>query len=444
MRGSSSETSGVWERWNRWSNRKRLQNEWRQLWTLNFSRNWSQELINKFIKQQWRTENVIHKYQKVSYRATTEEWCSHNSFSTQECSDRFASEKAMEKASLDWSFLHCFFRCDYKVLGISANAQEADIKQAHRKLALLYHPDKKQQAGAAFIAHGKRELRHFMARANNKASQLKAQEQKEERRKKREERQVIAKQQARQKMERQREKRERRAAKDKAEISKEAEKDEAEKKCLRRTRRWLKQTMPKQRPRQRRKQLRRKWWRPKSMTKPGRRQKKNAAGLAKEELQKMKYRARQSVQCLVDLKTSQNEAVLVKEAVEKFQMVQEAVAKAADAAGPFLMAEEEPKASAPNHGNVMTTSGEQFHAESSKSSWNCLSLVITFPWLGADEQFHEELFAIVSQEQRGDGSAWWSWWSWCCCLARQKWAEANDAFTADATSTSLSNLLMLI
>ena len=92
--------------------------------------------------------------------------------------------------------------------------------------------------------------------------------------------------------------------------------------------------------------------------------KKNAAGLAKEELQKMKYRARQSVQRLVDLKTSQNEAVLVKEAVEKFQTVQETVAKAADAEGPFLMAEEEPKASAPNHGNVMTTSGEQFHAES--------------------------------------------------------------------------------
>ena len=142
--------------------------------------------------------------------------------------------------------------------------------------------------------------------------------------------------------------------------------------------------------------------------------KKNAAGLAKEELQKMEYRARQSVQRLVDLKTFQKEAVLVKEAVEKFQMVQETVAKAADAEGPFLMAEEAPKAKAPNHGNVMTTS---------------------------DKQFHEELFGVVSQEQRDDGSPWWSW---CCCLARQKWAEANDAFTADATCTSLSNLQMLI
>eukprot|EP00434_Breviolum_minutum_P042595 symbB.v1.2.037923.t1/scaffold5738.1/size24079/3 len=76
--------------------------------------------------------------------------------------------------------------------------------------------------------------------------------------------------------------------------------------------------------------------------------KKNAVGLAKEELQKMEDRARQSVQRLVDLKTSQKEAtekvgleVLVKEAAEKLQTVQETVAKAADAEGPFLMGVEE-------------------------------------------------------------------------------------------------------
>ena len=83
-----------------------------------------------------------------------------------------------------------------------------------------------------------------------------------------------------------------------------------------------------------------------------------------------------------------------KEATEKVglevQTVQETVAKAAAAEGPFLTAEEGPKANAPNHGNLMTTS---------------------------HEQFHEELLAIGSQEQHDAGSAWWSW---CCCLARQK------------------------
>eukprot|EP00435_Cladocopium_sp_Y103_P075738 s332_g63.t3 len=76
--------------------------------------------------------------------------------------------------------------------------------------------------------------------------------------------------------------------------------------------------------------------------------KKSAVGLAKEELAKMEERARQSVQRLANLKSSQKEAtekvgleVLVKEAAEKLQTVQDTVAKAADAEGPFLMGVEE-------------------------------------------------------------------------------------------------------
>ena len=54
-----------------------------ELWF--FSRNWSQELINKFMKQR---STMIHwdlqcrNIQKISYRATTREWCPHISFST--------------------------------------------------------------------------------------------------------------------------------------------------------------------------------------------------------------------------------------------------------------------------------------------------------------------------------------------------------------------------
>jgi len=76
--------------------------------------------------------------------------------------------------------------------------------------------------------------------------------------------------------------------------------------------------------------------------------KKTAVGLAKEELSKMEERARQSVQRLADLKSSQKEAservgleVLVKEASEKLATVAETVSKAADAEGPFLMGVEE-------------------------------------------------------------------------------------------------------
>lgn len=76
--------------------------------------------------------------------------------------------------------------------------------------------------------------------------------------------------------------------------------------------------------------------------------KKNAVGLAKEELGKMEERARKSVQRLADLKSSQKEAtervgleVLVKEAAEKVQTVQDTVKKASDAEGPFLMGVED-------------------------------------------------------------------------------------------------------
>ena len=85
--------------------------------------------------------------------------------------------------------------------------------------------------------------------------------------------------------------------------------------------------------------------------------KKKAVGLAKQELQKMEYRARQSAQRLVDLKTSQQEDT--EKVGLEVQTVQGTVAKAADVQGPLLMAEEERlKANAPNPGNVMTISVE--------------------------------------------------------------------------------------
>ena len=73
--------------------------------------------------------------------------------------------------------------------------------------------------------------------------------------------------------------------------------------------------------------------------------KKHAVGLAKEGLQKMEERAKQSIQRLVHMKTFQKEILeaLVNEE-EKLQKVQETAAKTADAEGPFLMAEEGRKA----------------------------------------------------------------------------------------------------
>lgn len=76
--------------------------------------------------------------------------------------------------------------------------------------------------------------------------------------------------------------------------------------------------------------------------------KKVAQGLSKDELVKLEERARAANDRLQKLKNSHKEAnervaaeMLLKEAVEKLTTVQEAVARAADAEGPFLMGVEE-------------------------------------------------------------------------------------------------------
>jgi len=76
--------------------------------------------------------------------------------------------------------------------------------------------------------------------------------------------------------------------------------------------------------------------------------KKAAIGVAKEELDKMEERTRVSQQRLAELKSTQREAQervacqeMVREAAEKLQSITEAVAKATDAEGPFLMGVEE-------------------------------------------------------------------------------------------------------
>eukprot|EP00927_Polykrikos_kofoidii_P057621 TRINITY_DN5177_c0_g1_i4.p1 TRINITY_DN5177_c0_g1~~TRINITY_DN5177_c0_g1_i4.p1 ORF type:complete len:1994 (-),score=547.82 TRINITY_DN5177_c0_g1_i4:85-6066(-) len=76
--------------------------------------------------------------------------------------------------------------------------------------------------------------------------------------------------------------------------------------------------------------------------------KRSATGIAKDELSKLEERARASQSRLTEIKGAQKEAtervtseLILKEAAEKVQVVTEAIQKASDAEGPFLMGVEE-------------------------------------------------------------------------------------------------------
>ena len=55
----------------------------------------------------------------------------------------------------------------YEILGVNRRATSAEIKKAYRKLALKYHPDKNQSAGAEDVFKNVSEAYTILSKQNS-------------------------------------------------------------------------------------------------------------------------------------------------------------------------------------------------------------------------------------------------------------------------------------
>jgi DnaJ like chaperone protein len=56
---------------------------------------------------------------------------------------------------------------DYKILDISPNASDDEVKKAYRKMAIKYHPDKVAQMGADYETGAKEKFQSVQAAYEN-------------------------------------------------------------------------------------------------------------------------------------------------------------------------------------------------------------------------------------------------------------------------------------